>query len=552
MANILKIKRSATTATPTSLAEGELAYSENSSNLFIGTNGGVDIAKIGGNADVLKLAGIDAGAQVNTVDDVNGQTGNVSLGLQDLNDVTFAASPNLAADDLIVFDGANWINVPKTDVGVTSHNDLTDIGITSHADIDTHIAAINPHNNWMSVNNNVDLSSAPSSSTFNGIGIGDSAISGGTNTIAIGSGAHAYGASSIAFGQSATASGDNSIAIGGAGSYAGNFNAIAIGSGSVVRPPDAGSIAIGGITTSAAGQAIIGTSATNILAIENTGNVKIIGTNAQFVQPNYTTAGLPVGVTGGTVFDTTTTSLKVYNGAAWVDVSPDLSPYALDADVVHNTGAETIAGAKTFSDDMIINGDLNVNGTTTTVDSDNLVITDNIITVNAGETGAGVTLGTSGILVDRGTAGDTQWVWDETSDMWGYVNLDTGSPATGTFVAMSDENHLHTGVYEPVNANILRTTDIGVTVQGYDATILVDADIGVNVQAYDATILVDADIGVNVQAYNAATALTSDITYETLDTNGDVGTGAGQLAIGNHNHDAAYMAIGVTIDGGTF
>jgi hypothetical protein len=39
MANTIKIKRSTSTATPTSLAEGELAYSENSNNLFIGTSG---------------------------------------------------------------------------------------------------------------------------------------------------------------------------------------------------------------------------------------------------------------------------------------------------------------------------------------------------------------------------------------------------------------------------------------------------------------------------------------------------------------------------------
>jgi len=39
------------------------------------------------------------------------------------------------------------------------------------------------------------------------------------------------------------------------------------------------------------------------------------------------------------------------------------------------------------------------------------------------------------------------------------------------------------------NAIGLKSADIGVTVQGYDATILNDADIGVNVQAYDATIV---------------------------------------------------------------
>jgi hypothetical protein len=61
------------------------------------------------------------------------------------------------------------------------------------------------------------------------------------------------------------------------------------------------------------------------------------------------------------------------------------------------------------------------------------------------------------------------------------------------------------------DATLLNAADIGVSVQGYDATILVDADIGVNVQAYDATILVDADIGVNVQGYDATILNDADI-----------------------------------------
>jgi hypothetical protein len=55
------------------------------------------------------------------------------------------------------------------------------------------------------------------------------------------------------------------------------------------------------------------------------------------------------------------------------------------------------------------------------------------------------------------------------------------------------------------NAIGLKSADIGVTVQGYDATIMVDADIGTTVQAYDSTIVVDADIGSTVQGYDADT-----------------------------------------------
>jgi len=60
--NTIRIKRSATTATPPLLKEGELAYSEMSGNLFIGTAGGTNIQIIGGLTAITKLAGIEVGA----------------------------------------------------------------------------------------------------------------------------------------------------------------------------------------------------------------------------------------------------------------------------------------------------------------------------------------------------------------------------------------------------------------------------------------------------------------------------------------------------------
>tara|TARA_R110000868_G_scaffold81659_1_gene230941 strand:+ start:12754 stop:13785 length:1032 start_codon:yes stop_codon:yes gene_type:complete len=60
-----------------------------------------------------------------------------------------------------------------------------------------------------------------------------------------------------------------------------------------------------------------------------------------------------------------------------------------------------------------INGNLNVTGTTTTVGSSDLVVSDNTITVNGGESGAGITLGTAGIIVDRGSYTNAAFLYDE-------------------------------------------------------------------------------------------------------------------------------------------
>jgi hypothetical protein len=55
----------------------------------------------------------------------------------------------------------------------------------------------------------------------------------------------------------------------------------------------------------------------------------------------------------------------------------------------------------------------------------------------------------------------------------------------------------------PAEAGLLTSSDIGSSVQAYDATILTSSDIGSSVQAYDATILTSSDIDSTVQSYDA-------------------------------------------------
>lgn len=62
---------------------------------------------------------------------------------------------------------------------------------------------------------------------------------------------------------------------------------------------------------------------------------------------------------------------------------------------------------------VVFTGDFTVGGTQTIVNSTNLDVQDNIITVNSGETGAGITLLKSGVRVDRGSLTDAQMVFNE-------------------------------------------------------------------------------------------------------------------------------------------
>lgn len=79
----------------------------------------------------------------------------------------------------------------------------------------------------------------------------------------------------------------------------------------------------------------------------------------------------------------------------------------------------TLSGANvSMPGNLTVTGDLTVNGTTTTLDTTNLLVEDNTILLNKNEVGAGVTAGTAGIEVERGSLTNATWLWDETTDLW--------------------------------------------------------------------------------------------------------------------------------------
>lgn len=67
---------------------------------------------------------------------------------------------------------------------------------------------------------------------------------------------------------------------------------------------------------------------------------------------------------------------------------------------------------------IIIDGNLTVSGSTTSVETTNSTITDNTIVLNEGESGAGITAGSSGIEVDRGSLDNATFLFNEADDVW--------------------------------------------------------------------------------------------------------------------------------------
>lgn len=88
----------------------------------------------------------------------------------------------------------------------------------------------------------------------------------------------------------------------------------------------------------------------------------------------------------------------------------------LPSHYVNVSSAQSISGDKTFVDDVVVQGNFTVNGTMVTVNAETVEVQDNLVVINKGEVGPGVTAGEAGIIVDRGTATDYKFVFDEASD----------------------------------------------------------------------------------------------------------------------------------------
>lgn len=96
------------------------------------------------------------------------------------------------------------------------------------------------------------------------------------------------------------------------------------------------------------------------------------------------------------------------------------------------------------SSQVVVTGNLVVQGATTSISTTNTEIEDNLLRLNIGETGAGVTLGFSGIGVERGTEPDVAFIWNEEVDKWQittdgttFANLVT-STGSGSFALVDD------------------------------------------------------------------------------------------------------------------
>lgn len=90
---------------------------------------------------------------------------------------------------------------------------------------------------------------------------------------------------------------------------------------------------------------------------------------------------------------------------------------------------------------IVIDGNLTVMGSTTSVETVNSTVNDNIIVINSGEVGAGITAGSAGIQIDRGSSDDATVLYNETADVFefkvgaSYAKIRADTPSGANDVA---------------------------------------------------------------------------------------------------------------------
>ena len=151
---------------------------------------------------------------------------------------------------------------------------------------------------------------------------------------------------------------------------------------------------------------------------------------------------------------------------------------------------DTTGGYTTDRGKVVITGDLEVKGITTTVESTVTTIADNIITVNEGQTGAGISAALgyqAGLEIDRGSYSAARILFDESVP---YVT--GGSSGFGSFIF---ENAA--GQYLPVSFNSINSQGtLYITTPGSAINVAGTSDYEENVFTYSAGSIVDGGGGV--------------------------------------------------------
>ena len=235
--------------------------------------------------------------------------------------------------------------------------------------------------------------------------------------------------------------------------------------------------------------------------------------------------------------------------------SANFTALSVDNDLIvaGNTVARgnlNVTGDLTLASDISIAGNLQVNGTTTTVDTTTLLIEDNIITLNKNQTGTPATTLRSGIEVERGSATNAIFQFNESTDQWEFTGPKTGTLAVtgdienatitltaGTDLSTGGNFTTNQGSNETItinHANITRTNTTTTASPGYGASFTAIDTLTTNARGHVT--------GVRTKTVTIPASDNTDTVYTHPNHSGDVtSSGDGATTIGNDKVTYAKM-----------
>ena len=450
---------------------GQVLQSDGSGGVSYGT---VDLTSANAVAGALGLANGGLGVDASSAGGKTTARSNLGLGsmaVQDANAVAItggtvdlSGGTLTLANDQLSGDVISGGTIDSADLqggaGKTiSQYDIT-VGATRLLDVD---GTLDVDGAAGSAIDNVAIGSTTSAAgTFSTLASGGAAITGGTiDGTVIGGTTPAAGTFST-LGASGTLKADQIDAYTGSGDITFGSDLIApnltVGTGTLTgdtvstdtisEKTNGNGVAVDGVTMQDGNvTANVGTFTTSVITTADINGGAIDGTTIGAATSGagtfstMTTSGAAItgGTIQGTAIDMTGQTLTFDNDAISGDsidggTISDFASTGID-DNATSTQLTITDSDITMAGNAIVTGNLTVNGTLTSVNTTNTEIADNSIVLNNGETAAGVTAGTAGIEIDRGTADNATIQWNETTDAFEFkvgttlADLTVGSQA---------------------------------------------------------------------------------------------------------------------------
>jgi hypothetical protein len=154
-----------------------------------------------------------------------------------------------------------------------------------------------------------------------------------------------------------------------------------------------------------------------------------------------------ISATGSLSYDNSTGVMSFTQGDTDTVTEGSTNLYYTDARVQTYISGDRSYGNITSTGNVIVQGNLTVSGTTTTVNTETINLADNIITINSNE--AGTPSQNGGIEIERGTAANKTFIWDEAADKW--------TVGSETLVAATFQGNLTGNVTGNLTGNVTGT-----------------------------------------------------------------------------------------------